>query len=224
MTPANGKRPRKRRSSRADIVHGDESPVKQLPLPPPFAPPGDEGRAPAPLTIFTLGHSNHDPEAFLALVRQHHLQTVVDVRSVPYSRYAPHFNQDALGRLLDEARVRYVWSGDTLGGRPADPTCYFDDRMRVGNVNYAAMAEKAWYQEGVRRLLEIAAHGPTALLCSEEEPRRCHRHRLIEATLRDRGVVVWHIRKDGALESIAPDEEAMPDAPSPQLALRGFAP
>jgi hypothetical protein len=224
MTPAIGKRPSKRRPSTVGILPAGESSVKQLSLPPPFPPIGAGGGLPDPLTIFTIGHSNLDQQSFLALLRQHGLQTVVDVRSAPYSRYAPHFNQDALDRLLDEARVRYVWAGDTLGGRPTDPTCYHDGQVRLGNVDYTAVAGKAWYQDGVRHLLAIAALGATAILCSEEEPRRCHRHRLIEPTLRERGVVVWHIRKDGSLEVIAPDDNTMPEAPQPQLTLLGFGP
>lgn len=203
---------------------GDDR-VKQLPLPPPFSPPTERnGRESSgePLTILTIGHSSQESEAFLSLLRQHERRIVVDVRSAPYSRYAPHFSQGALRALLENAGIRYVWAGDVLGGRPDDPACYRNGIVRAGNVDYQAMARQPWYELGVRRLVSDAAGGPTVLMCSEEDPRRCHRHRLIEPSLREHGVTVLHIRGDGAVETIDPGETEPAAAPSPQLALTGF--
>jgi len=198
--------------------------AKQLPLPPPFSPDlvaNPRGSEEPVLTVFTIGHSTHEPDAFLVLLRRHRLATLVDVRSAPYSRYAPHFSQGALHSLLDGAGVRYIWAGEALGGRPADPACYRDGIVRKGNVDYRAMARQPSYQDGVQCLLEHAASGPVVMMCSEEDPRRCHRHHLIEPSLRERGVTVLHIRRDGELESIDPDESALAP-PSPQLALQGI--
>jgi uncharacterized protein (DUF488 family) len=200
--------------------------VKQLPLPPPFSPPHEtDGDARPPgtesLTILTIGHSNHERETFLALLQRHGIATLIDVRSAPYSRYAPHFGKGPLRALLDGVGIRYVWAGDTLGGRPADPACYRDGQVRAGNVDYAALAGKPWYHAGVVCLLHEAAAGPVAIMCSEEDPRRCHRHRLIEPSLRERGVSVRHIRGDGTLETIDLGESAAP-SPLPQLVLQGF--
>jgi uncharacterized protein (DUF488 family) len=179
---------------------------------------GTAGSAPPePATVFTVGHSNHDPEPFLALLAQHGIRTIVDVRSTPSSRYVPHFGRDPLCRLLEGVRLRYVWLGDLLGGRPDDPDCYGSD----GQIDYAAVARQPWYQEGVDMLLREVVAAPTAILCSEEDPRRCHRHRLIEPSLRARDAIVLHIRREGTLETIAP---AAPDAvPAAQLMLGGFA-
>ncbi|MGH2615375.1 MAG: DUF488 family protein [Thermomicrobiales bacterium] len=200
--------------------------VKQLPLPPPFSSPGEDGHAPQrptePLTILTIGHSNLEAVAFRSLLRQHEITTVVDVRSAPYSRYAPQFSRGALRGLLDEAGIRYVWAGDVLGGRPDDPACYRDGVIRRGNVDYSAMARQSWYQDGIERLLTEAASAPIVVMCSEEDPRRCHRHCLIEPSLRERSVRVQHIRGDGTLETIVAEETAEETEQSPQLTLTGF--
>ena len=78
--------------------------------------------------------------------------------------------------------------------------------MRKGNVNYRAMARLTSFQDGVRLLLANAADGPVVVMCSEEDPRRCHRHHLLEPSLRELGVAVLHIRRDGWLETIDPAE------------------
>lgn len=206
-----------------DTVHADEHRARQLALPWPFSRDLDadhQERNAQPLpAIFTIGHSNLDTETFLALLRQHELATLVDVRSAPYSRYAPHFNRGALNALLHDEGIRYVWAGTTLGGRPHDPACYRDGVVRKGNIDYRAMARQGWYRDGVRQLLENAADAPTVVMCSEEDPRRCHRHHLIEQTLRERGVCVLHIRRDGILETIDASEVVPAESPIAQLAL-----
>jgi len=229
MAPKTGTRKRDPKEKRADTVHEIRPCATQLPLPPPFSVASDDlagvaCRGVVVPTIFTIGHSTLEPDEFLALIRLHGVGTVVDVRSAPYSRYASQFNRGNLEAFLGEASIGYRWSGESLGGRPNDPACYHGGEMRVGNVDYAALARQPWYQEGARSLLEIAAKGSTAIMCSEEDPRRCHRHRLIERSLHEWGVPVLHIRRDGALEAIDL-EDAMPEEiPDPQLALAGFGP
>jgi uncharacterized protein (DUF488 family) len=178
--------------------------------------------AAAPLIVLTIGHGSHESRAFLGLLRQHGIATVADVRSTPYSRYAPHFSKHALCALLEAAGMRYVWAGDALGGRPRDPACYHQGVVRIGNVDYQAMARQTIYQQGVASLLVEAARGAIAVMCSEEDPRRCHRHRLIEPSLRELGITVLHIRADGSLETIDAIESAAPAEASPQLVLEGF--
>ena len=225
MPPEQSQRKRRGSPIAAGTVSLSGEPVKQLPLPPPFSLlPDENGHCSpgTPMRVFTIGHGNQDGAAFVSLLRQHGIATLVDVRSAPYSRYVPHFSQGALRGLLADARVRYLWAGDLLGGRPDDPACYRDGVIRAGNVDYEAMARQPRYQEGIGQLVDVAQGGSAAVMCSEEDPRRCHRRRLIEPSLRERGVTVVHIRGDGTLEAIAPETEEDAAVPSPQLALAGF--
>ena len=146
-------------------------------------------------TIYTIGHSNMGAEALSALLRQHHIALLVDVRSAPFSRLWPQFNQAALRGSLGEAGIAYLFLGRELGGRPDD------DRLRGANgtPNYDAMARTPLYQQGLARLLEVAAQQPTAILCSEADPHHCHRYKLVTPTLEAKGVVVRHILSDGSL-------------------------
>ena len=146
--------------------------------------------------MFTIGHSRHPLTAFLALLRRHDVTAVADVRSVPYSRFNPQFNRNSLSEALVEGGMGYVYLGDTLGGRPDDPACYEDGRVRYERV---AVTER--FLGGLARLVRGAAEHRIAVMCAEREPLDCHRALLVAHALEERGVEVRHIHGDGALET-----------------------
>lgn len=165
--------------------------------------------------ISTIGHSNGRVADFIALLRQHEIDLIVDVRSMPYSQYTPQFNSENLQAELDRAGIAYRYAGDYLGGRPKDPTCYKNGEVPAGHadylklVDYAAVAERDWYRRGIDRLVALATEQRIAVMCSEEDPAQCHRHHLIAQTLIRDGIEVRHIRRDGSIE-IAAREIAPP--------------
>jgi len=161
-------------------------------------------------TVFSLGHSNHALERFLALLRQHGICTVADVRSRPYSKWAPQYKKEALARSLRAAGIDYVFLGGELGGKPEGDE--YDDGH--GGVDYARRAKAPDFQAGLDRLIGLAGTQPTAILCAEEDPERCHRRRMIAPALAERGVSVDHIRGNGRVQA---DREL--DDASPQLSL-----
>jgi uncharacterized protein (DUF488 family) len=151
-------------------------------------------------SIYTIGHGGRRIEAFLETLRQHDIAYVIDVRSKPYSRYQPDFSQSALQHHLQTAGVRYVFMGDTLGGRPDDPACYSD-----GKVDYVKVRGMPFYAEGIERLKKAYSQGlRVTLLCSEGRPENCHRSHLISQTLVDDGIPVTHI--DQTDQSLSQDE------------------
>lgn len=147
--------------------------------------------------VFTIGHSNHSPSEFLALLRAHGIEEVMDVRSSPYSRYAPHFGHDALSQTLDDAGIGYEFLGGELGGRPSDRSSYDED----GRVRYDLVADTDSFDAGIRRVERAADERRVALMCAEKEPLDCHRTLLVARALDARGVSVEHILADGAAES-----------------------
>jgi uncharacterized protein (DUF488 family) len=147
-----------------------------------------------PSSIYTIGHSDHTTEAFVDLLRRHGITLVVDVRSQPYSRWAPQFNRETLARDLQDAGIAYRFMGDALGGRPADPTLYDPGQERP---DYRRVEHMPAYQAGIDRLLELAGSETLAVMCSEGDHHYCHRHLLITQTLLERDVRVLHIQPDG---------------------------
>ena len=147
--------------------------------------------------IYTIGYGNRSIEEFTRLLRQYEIQFLIDVRSRPYSRFNAKFSKDALERQLKEASIRYVFMGDTLGGRPNDSTCYQD-----GNVAYAKVREKPFFQSGIERIHTVwEKQLRVALMCSEIKPQECHRSKLIGRTLTEQGIDVRHIDEAGLLKT-----------------------
>jgi uncharacterized protein (DUF488 family) len=147
--------------------------------------------------FFTLGHSNHAAETWLALVRQHQIQVVVDTRSSPYSKYAPHFDKELMQRTLEQAGIRYLFLGAELGGRPANPD-YYD---ASGHVLYSRLRDDARFKAAIERLETGMDRFRVALVCGEEDPAHCHRRLLIGRVLTERGHSMVHIRGDGRVET-----------------------
>lgn len=146
--------------------------------------------------VFTIGHSTHSAEAFLALLRLHGVGAVADVRSAPFSRFNPQFNRDALEQLLKTNGIRYVFLGQELGARSEDRSCYIQ-----GRVQYARLAQTPLFQSGIDRVLQGADRFCVALMCAEKEPLECHRTLLVAKALAERGQPVMHIHADGHLET-----------------------
>ena len=146
--------------------------------------------------LFTIGHSNHTIEAFIALLKQHQIALVVDVRSQPYSQWATQFNRELLQHDLIAAGLGYHYLGDVLGGRPRNPKLFDHGQDRPNDTR---MARDPGYLLGIDRLLELVASQRLAVMCSEGDHHHCHRHLLITQTLVEQGVRVLHIEPDGGL-------------------------
>ena len=118
-------------------------------------------------SFFTLGHSNHAFEAWLALVRKHEIEVVVDTRSSPYSKYVPQFDRELLQQSLDHAKIHYLFLGEELGGRPANPT-YYDS---TGRVLYSSLRNDSRFKAAIARLETGMKRFRIALICGKEDPR-----------------------------------------------------
>lgn len=137
-------------------------------------------------TIFTIGHSNHEPDTFLDLLHENGIQVVADVRSSPYSRYVPQANRETLAHALQAAGIAYHWLGDRLGAKPEGVVADYDQ-----------LRSSSDFEQGVAELLTLAQRDRIAIMCSEGDYRECHRHKLITPALLDRKVDVYHIQPDG---------------------------
>jgi|SRR5579884_755937 len=150
-------------------------------------------------TLFTIGHSTHPPERFLALLDHHGIEALADIRRFPGSRKHPQFNRDDLAGALQRAGIDYHWL-QALGGRRGKGR---DGSSNLGlhNAsfrNYADYMLTPEFREGVAGLLEIAERKSTVLMCAESLFWRCHR-RLVSDFLTAMGITVQHIMPTGAL-------------------------
>ena len=139
--------------------------------------------------LFSIGHSNASIEKFLALLKQHEITLLADVRSQPYSRYNPHFGREALKQAVMTEDINYVFLGDRIGGKPVDASLLLPN----GKVDYDKLAATELFQNGIGQLLELAETNKVSFMCAEADFRHCHRYWLITRTLVERGIEVRHI-------------------------------
>lgn len=142
--------------------------------------------------LFTVGHSTRPIDEFLALLVEHRIARVVDVRTIPRSRHNPQFNQDALPPALERAGVVYTHL-PALGGlrharKDSLNTAWKNVSFR-GFADYMATPE---FDRALEELIAVAAVERVAIVCAEAVPWRCHRS-LIADALTARGLEVTHI-------------------------------
>jgi uncharacterized protein (DUF488 family) len=145
--------------------------------------------------VYTIGHSTHSAETFADLLLAHKIEVVVDVRSMPFSRFNPQFNRENLKQSIGKVGIRYVFMGKELGARSDDPSCYVE-----GKVQYPLLANTPEFLTGIERVLNGANTHRMALMCAEKDPLECHRTILVARVLASHGIEIRHILSDGSLE------------------------
>lgn len=143
-------------------------------------------------TIWTIGHSTRPLEAFLALLAEYGIQTLVDIRSFPGSRNYPHYGKDALADTLLQHGIHYQWLRELGGRRRAakdSPNTVWRNPSFRGYADYMSTPE---FAQGLDQLLVVAAASRTTLMCAEAVWWRCHRSMVSDA-LCVLGVKVLHI-------------------------------
>lgn len=154
--------------------------------------------------LFSIGHSVHTVEAFVALLRRHDVNALCDVRSSPYSRHAPQFNRESIKEDVLKHGITYIYLGAELGPRSSDLSCYEN-----GKVQYSRLAEKEVFQQGLARLRKGMENYCIALMCAEKDPLTCHRTILICRHLRGENIRIRHILEDGSLEDHCNTEQRL---------------
>ncbi|MDH5390608.1 MAG: DUF488 domain-containing protein [Candidatus Bathyarchaeota archaeon] len=131
--------------------------------------------------LWTIGHSNRSIEQIVALLKEHKIEALVDIRSFPTSKIE-HFKKEEMERWLPGHGIKYVWLGKELGG------------YRQGG--YEAHMKTELFREGIEKLLEFARQKRVCIMCMEKNPKYCHR-RFLTAYLERKSVEVIHILEKG---------------------------
>lgn len=134
-------------------------------------------------TLFTIGHSTRTLEEFATILRTHGVAVLVDVRTVPRSRRVPQFNAETLGHDLARWGIEYL-PMPALGGlrkpRPDSPNAAWRNTSFRG---YADYMQTPAFQAGLEQLIQTASARPTAIMCAEAVPWRCHRSLIGDALI-----------------------------------------
>lgn len=150
--------------------------------------------------LYTIGHGNRKSEDFLALLKEFGIEYLIDVRSQPYSKFNPQYNQNDLKFLLERNGIKYVFMGDNIGGRPKDTSCYDSE----GKVDYEVVKTKDFFINGIQRLKTAYNKDiNVVIMCSESKPCECHRSKLIGKVLNTENIILKHIDENGKVKDQA---------------------
>ena len=147
------------------------------------------------MRIYTVGHSTHPLDEFVALLRGHQVEAVVDVRTIAKSRHNPQYGQDQLATGLAGHGIAYRRM-ESLGGLRHSRKDSINGAWRNTSFRgYADYMQTREFADGIRELISFAGQQPSAIMCAEAVPWRCHRS-LIGDALLVRGVEVLDIMSE----------------------------
>lgn len=146
-------------------------------------------------TLFTIGHSSRTWTEFATLLRRRGIDLVFDIRSSPYSKYAPHFDKDAISQGFHAVGIDYAFFGQELGGRPDNSKCYVE-----GRVQYPLVAKTPAFLRGIQHLTTQSRGRRAVIMCSEKDPITCHRMLLVSRFLRNESQQIVHVIDEATAE------------------------
>jgi uncharacterized protein (DUF488 family) len=133
--------------------------------------------------VYTIGHSTHPIDEFIAMLKGHGVELLVDVRTVPRSRHNPQYNRDALPATLNTAGIGYDHAEGLGGFRPThadSPNQGWRNKSFRGYADYMQTPE---FGENLYWLMTLATQQRVAVMCAEAVPWRCHRSLIADALL-----------------------------------------
>ena len=148
--------------------------------------------------VYSIGYGNRSVVQLFDLVKSFGCSYLVDVRSVPYSKYHTQYNRESLEKSCSDFGLHYLYLGDQVGGKPASD----EFRNELGTADYEKMAQQPNFVKGLTRLQNAYKQGiSVVLMCAELKPEVCHRTNLIGNALAKLGIDLVHI--DESAQSIS---------------------
>ncbi|HEY3121309.1 MAG TPA: DUF488 domain-containing protein [Vicinamibacteria bacterium] len=148
---------------------------------------------------YTIGHSTRGIDEFVDLLAENGVRLLVDVRRFPGSRRYPHFSGEPLAAALAQRGIGYRHEPDLGGRREADPRSPNTAWRVAAFRGYADHMATPVFRDALARVEDSAARMPTAILCAEAVPWRCHRQLIADALVSD-GIEVRHILGRGQVQ------------------------
>jgi uncharacterized protein (DUF488 family) len=143
--------------------------------------------------LFTVGYAGEDLDSFLAKLKQHAIEAVVDIRQNPVSRKRG-FSRSALSTFLSASSLQYVHESEL--GVPSE----LRRALRDGEQELTAYLDEfrvylTGHEGALERLYHLVTRKRCCLLCVERRPEECHRSVVADAiaSLNGQEVKVIHL-------------------------------
>lgn len=158
--------------------------------------------------IYTIGHSTEPVECLITRLKQHAINCVVDVRSIPYSQYAHQYNASFIKGMLREVHINYLYMGKEFGARQ-EKAQYFDEK---GILDFLKYQKSPSFQNGVIRIENgIKKDYKIAFMCTEKDPIDCHRNIMVAKYFFNQGYSIGNIMIDGSIQEQEEVEQRLLD-------------
>lgn len=144
--------------------------------------------------LYSIGHSTHPVELLLYLLRMYEINYLLDVRSIPYSRYVEEYNRERFSDVLAKNGIKYWYMGKYFGARQEDISLYTQEKY----LDFEKVRKSASFQNGIENVLKGLRDNNIAMMCTEKNPMDCHRAIMVGKGFMDAGVEVKHILPDGS--------------------------
>ncbi len=131
--------------------------------------------------IFTVGHSTRTLDELVKILRAHGVERLIDVRSIPRSRHNPQFNRETLSKTLRNRGFSYRHMKALGGLRHARPDSINTGWRNASFRGFADYMQTPLFHTALEKLISLALEKPTAIMCAEAVPWRCHRSLIADA-------------------------------------------
>lgn len=146
--------------------------------------------------LFTIGHSQYSVKYFVEVLNKYGIDYLLDVRSIPYSKYAEQYNKESISKELNHVNIKYVFMGNYFGARPQNMELYNDE----GYLDFERVRKSQDFCKGIENVIMGLNQGHRiALMCTEKEPIDCHRAILVARAFELRMVYAKHILSNGKI-------------------------
>ncbi|OCB00247.1 DUF488 family protein [Clostridium beijerinckii] len=158
------------------------------------------------MDIYTIGHSNYSIEKLIDMLKTYDIDTVVDIRGIPYSKYNVQYNKETIAETLKKEGFIYIYMAKELAAQRQDKNSY----NKEGYSDFEKVIMEEDFLRGIERLKTGCQKGYNiALLGAMQDPIRCHRSILVGRSLRENGFNVKHILDDYTFASQEKIEEKL---------------
>jgi len=133
---------------------------------------------------------------FISLLNKYGIDYLLDVRSIPYSKYAEQYNKENIRRELNSVNIKYSFMGKHFGARPQNIELYNDE----GYLDFEKVRESQDFNKGIENVILGLNQGHRiALMCTEKEPIDCHRAILVARAFEMQMIYAKHILSNGKI-------------------------
>jgi len=144
------------------------------------------------IRIFTIGFTGKTARLFFTKLKEAGVETIIDVRLNNKSQLAGFTKKQDLEYFLSEiARIRYIHKPNLA---PAKDILDGYRKKEIDWVGYEQRFKNLLVERDIKNNINPAEFDNACILCSEENPDKCHR-RLLAEYLRDiwGNVVITHL-------------------------------